>query len=248
MYGTGVPLYNASGRVVLKSTTGAVVDRVDWSAATRLPDPARAVRSRSPSRPATTRSAPTGASRSTASAPATSAAPAPPTRASDPRPLLSSRSPRSCATRPPSATASASGSRSTTRPRPTSTSSGWAIDDGASDFHTVRGSLVVAGWRLRRDRPVDRHRPQRWCGGRLLVRRRVRARQRRRLGRPPRRPRPCGRRGRLGPTAPRGSDRTVPRWRSSTAAGASPARSSAPATAARPGRQTTAAHCPIATS
>ena len=54
-------------------------------------------------------------------------------------------------------------------------------------------------WGLRRDRPVDRHRPQRWCAGRLLVRRRVRARQRRRLDRPPRRPRPCGRRGELGP-------------------------------------------------
>ena len=39
VYGTGVPLYNASGRVVLKSATGAVVDRVDWSAATGFPIP-----------------------------------------------------------------------------------------------------------------------------------------------------------------------------------------------------------------
>jgi hypothetical protein len=39
VYGTGVPLYNASGRVVLKSTTGAVVDRVDWSAARGFPIP-----------------------------------------------------------------------------------------------------------------------------------------------------------------------------------------------------------------
>ena len=40
VYGTGVPLYNASGRVVLKSTAGAVVDRVDWSAAAGFPIPA----------------------------------------------------------------------------------------------------------------------------------------------------------------------------------------------------------------
>ena len=53
-------------------------------------------------------------------------------------------------------------------------------------------------WGLRRDRPLHRHRSQRRRGGRLLVRRVVRARQRRRLDRPHRRARPPGRRGELG--------------------------------------------------
>ena len=39
VYGAGVPLYNKAGRVVLESTTGAVVDRVDWSAARGFPIP-----------------------------------------------------------------------------------------------------------------------------------------------------------------------------------------------------------------
>ncbi len=39
VYGTGVPLYNAKGRVILKSGTGAIVDRVEWSAAAGFPIP-----------------------------------------------------------------------------------------------------------------------------------------------------------------------------------------------------------------
>jgi len=39
VYGTGVPLYNARGRLVLKSKTGAIVDRVEWSAAAGFPIP-----------------------------------------------------------------------------------------------------------------------------------------------------------------------------------------------------------------
>ncbi|HEX3090411.1 MAG TPA: lamin tail domain-containing protein, partial [Ilumatobacteraceae bacterium] len=39
VYGTGVPLYNASGRVILKSKAGAIVDRVEWSAPAGFPIP-----------------------------------------------------------------------------------------------------------------------------------------------------------------------------------------------------------------
>jgi len=39
VYGTGVPLYNSKGRLVLKSKTGALVDRVEWSAAAGFPIP-----------------------------------------------------------------------------------------------------------------------------------------------------------------------------------------------------------------
>ncbi|MBK5332632.1 MAG: lamin tail domain-containing protein [Ilumatobacteraceae bacterium] len=39
VYGAGVPLYNSSGRVVLKSGDGAIVDRVEWNAPAGFPIP-----------------------------------------------------------------------------------------------------------------------------------------------------------------------------------------------------------------
>ena len=39
VYGTDLPLYNNSGRVILKDTKGVIVDRVDWSAVRGFPIP-----------------------------------------------------------------------------------------------------------------------------------------------------------------------------------------------------------------
>ncbi|HEY4607844.1 MAG TPA: lamin tail domain-containing protein, partial [Ilumatobacteraceae bacterium] len=39
VYGAGVPLYNSKGRLVLKSASGAIIDRVEWSAAAGFPIP-----------------------------------------------------------------------------------------------------------------------------------------------------------------------------------------------------------------
>ena len=39
VYGAGVPLYNSRGRLVLKSPSGAIIDRVEWSAAAGFPIP-----------------------------------------------------------------------------------------------------------------------------------------------------------------------------------------------------------------
>ena len=186
----GVPLYNQAGRVVLESTDRRRRRSCRLERGARLPDPDRAARSRSPSLPPTTRSAPTGARRSIAAATATSAARAPPTRASNRPPPAELEI--SEIMRNPAVVGDSVGEWIEIH-NPTAADvdlDGWAIDDGASDLHTVRGSLVVAAGGYVVRRPLDRRHPQRWRGGRLLVPRVVRARQRRRLDRPPRRARP----------------------------------------------------------
>ena len=143
VYGTGVPLYNTSGRVVLKSTGGAVVDRVDWSAARGFPIPRRTFDRARFRDPATTRSAPTGASPSIGTATATSEHRAPPTTCE--RPTAPPELEISEIMRNPAAVGDSVGEWIEIH-NPTNADvdlDGWAIDDGASDVHIVHGSLIV---------------------------------------------------------------------------------------------------------
>ena len=144
VYGTGVPLYNAVGRVVLESTTGAVVDRVDWSAATGFPIPTGQFdRARLRFRRQRARRQLVRVGRSL-SATATSARPAPPTRASNP--TAPAELEISEIMRNPAVVGDSVGEWIEIH-NPTAADvdlDGWAIDDGASDLHTIRDSLVVA--------------------------------------------------------------------------------------------------------
>ena len=190
VYGTGVPLYNASGRVVLKSTAGRRRRSCRLERGARLPDPGRAVRSRSASPPATTRSAPTGASRSIRYGDGDLGTPG--AANSCEQPAAAPELEITEIMRNPAVVGDSVGEWIEIH-NPTAADvdlDGWAIDDGASDFHTDPRQPGRGRRRLRRGRPLDRHRSQRWRGGRLLVRRVVRARQRRRLDRPHRRARP----------------------------------------------------------
>ena len=122
-------------------------------------------------------------------------------------------------------------------------------DDGASDRHVIKGSPRRRRRRLPRARPRHRHRPQRRCASRLLVRRRRSCSSNDTDSHRPRRPvRHRGRRGSLD-RAPRraATQRRIDRARRRQR-GARAGRSSAAATAARPARPTTARHCPIAAS
>ncbi len=144
VYGTGVPLYNNSGRVVLKSANGAVVDRVDWSAAKGFPIPK-------------------GSSIALGFASGDNALGANWCESVDrfgAGDLGSPGAANSC--EQPAAPAELEISEIMRNPavvgdsvgewieihNPTATDvdlDGWAIDDGASDFHTIRGSLIVGG-------------------------------------------------------------------------------------------------------
>jgi hypothetical protein len=143
VYGTGVPLYNASGRVVLKSTSGAVVDRVDWSAARGFPIPR-------------------GRSIALGFASADNALGAnwcesvdrfgdgdfgtPGAANSCERPAAPPALQISEIMRNPAAVGDSAGEWIEIH-NPTAHDvdlSGWSIDDGASDLHIVRGTVVVA--------------------------------------------------------------------------------------------------------
>ncbi len=197
VYGAGVPLYNKSGRVVLESTTGAVVDRVDWSAARGFPIPK-------------------GSSIALGFASGDNALGAnwcesvdrygdgdlgtPGAANSCEQPAAAAELEISEIMRNPAVVGDSVGEWIEIH-NPTTADvdlEGWAIDDGASDVHTITRQPGRRRRRLRRHRPIDRHRPQRRCAGRLLVPGVVRARQRRRLDRAPRRARHHGRRGELG--------------------------------------------------
>ena len=143
VYGAGVPLYNKAGRVVLESTTGVIVDRVDWSAARGFPIPK-------------------GSSIALGFASADNALGANWCASVDrygDGDLGSPGAPNSC--EQPAAPGELEISEIMRNPavvgdsvgewieihNPTTADvdlDGWAIDDGASDFHTVSGSLVVA--------------------------------------------------------------------------------------------------------
>ncbi len=246
-YGTGVPLYNKSGRVVLESTAGAVVDRVDWSAARGFPIPTGQFdRARLRFRRQRARRQLVRVGRS-----------------------LRRRRPRHARRRQHvRATGRRSGARDLrdhAQPRRGRRQRRRVDRDPQPDHRRCRPRGLGdrrrrlgpphhprqpgrRRWRLRRRRPIDRHRPQRRCGGRLLVRRVVRARQRRRLDQLSRRARHHGRRGELGqrrhvdPT-----ERRVDGARRRRLVRVRPAvRRRRPRHARE--RRTTAPHCPIATS
>ena len=142
VYGTGVPLYNKAGRVVLESAAGAVVDRVDWSAERGFPIPQGS-------------SIALGFATGDNSLGANWCESVERFGDGD---LGSPGAPNSC--EQPAAPAELEISEIMRNPavvgdsvgewieihNPTSADvdlDGWAIDDGASDFHTIRDSLVV---------------------------------------------------------------------------------------------------------
>jgi hypothetical protein len=142
VYGTGVPLYNAAGRVVLKSATGAVVDRVDWSAARGFPIPkgssialgfASGDNALGANWCESVDRFGAGDLGSPGAANSCEQPPAPPA-------LLISEIMRN-----PAVVGDSVGEWIEIH-NPTATDvdlEGWAIDDRASDFHIIRGSLVV---------------------------------------------------------------------------------------------------------
>ena len=170
VYGTGVPLYNASGRVILKSSAGAIVDRVEWSAPAGFPIPAG--RSISLGLPSSDNAL--GANWCESTMPfGVGDFGSPGAENSCELPLPPPAVVISEVMRNPAAVGDSNGEWfevHNTTAAPVNLA-GWTITDDASDRHVIKGSLVVPGGRL--PRAGSRHRPraQRWCDGCVLVRR-----------------------------------------------------------------------------
>jgi Lamin Tail Domain len=142
VYGTGVPLYNASGRVILKSKVGAIVDRVEWNAAAGFPIPAG--RSISLSFPAADNAL--GANWCESTMPfGNGDFGSPGADNSCELPLAPPAVVVSEVMRNPAAVGDSDGEwfeLHNTTAAPVNIA-GWTLTDGASDRHTIKGSLVV---------------------------------------------------------------------------------------------------------
>ncbi len=143
VYGTGVPLYNASGRVVLKSRGGAIVDRVEWSAAAGFPIPSG--RSISLGLPSADNALGANWCESTMPFGAGDFG-SPGSENSCELPLPPPAVVISEVLRNPAAVGDSVGEWfevHNTTPDPVNLA-GWTLTDGASDRHVIKGSLVVA--------------------------------------------------------------------------------------------------------
>ena len=142
VYGNAVPLYNTSGRVILKSRTGAIVDRVEWSAAAGFPIPVG--RSISLGLPASDNALGANWCESTMAFGAGDLG-SPGADNSCELPLPPAAVVVSEVMRNPAAVGDSNGEWFEVH-NTTSTPvnlAGWTLTDGASDHHVIKGSLVV---------------------------------------------------------------------------------------------------------